>query len=1052
MRSRLKSPTVASLLAGGLACSVAQPCLADPSAPSSCQTPTNLIRNCDFEEVPYSSYYTQGVLSSEWVQLAAAPGADVYDADASDGVYGLQPSDWDDFTGVVAHEGNRWVAGWSMVPERFGQVLTEPLEPGRVYELSAFLHMAKRADLAHPGSYRLELATGLGLRNRVTLGEFDLNTDPNAWEARSLTFEAPSDANNRSVLIFTPIGTSEGGAYPGLDTLSMEACDECEAPPAAVPPPPPAEVTCNTLDNLLENCDFEQVPYAHYYASGAMPDHWQIFSGYADTFDADLDDGTYGLPPEYSGLFDQVNANAGVRWVAGRSDYGTRMGQVLTTPLEPGQKYSLSAFIHMATYSSLHNAGTYKVELATSSTLRNRLTLGQFDLASSPDTWEARSIAFEAPSDAAQRPLLILTPVGDAGAVYPGLDSLSLVECDECETGAAPEPPPPPAPVTCQTPDNLVRNCDFEITPYTNYRTQGALSTDWLELAPAPGADVYDDNAEDGIYGLLPEDWDNFPGVHAHAGVHWAAGWSIVPEQFGQSLTTPLIPGQKYELSAFLHMAKRFDIAHAGSYRIELATGNSLRNSVVVGEFDMNTIPDVWEARSIRFEAPSDADHRPLLVFTPIGTSEGAAYPGLDTVVLRTCESCETPPAAVPPPPPAEVTCQTEDNLLKNCDFETVPTPNWFSYGVAASDWTAYDTYAITLDADPDDGVYGLTPEYNGFFTGVNAHAGVRYAAGLAGYGSRFGQTLTEALEPGEKYELSAFVHQAISTGYAAPGTYQIGLATGNSLSNTVIVGQFDVINGSSAWEARSMAFEAPSDADNRPILVFIPVAPEGGYAYVALDSVELLPCESCQTPPPVQPPPGPAPVTCQTEDNLIRNCDFEEHPTPNFYAQGILPSEWLELVASPAADTYDTDPEDGIYGLRAEDYGNFTGVMAHAGKTFVASWSLIPERFGQELTQPLVAGQSYLFSGFVHLAKRSDLANPGTYQIGLATDDTANDLVNVGQLDMLSTPDVWEERVISFVAPADAANRTVLVFTPVGDNGNSTYPALDTLILSASE
>ena len=143
----------------------------------------NLIRNPSFETIP-ASEAGQGVLPSDWIQLGSFPGADTY---SNDGSYGLLPSDFGNFTGVTALDGIRWVAGWSIVPETFGQLLTNSLTPGLEYTLSAFLRQATRSDIANPGTYEIGLAADTSLSNLSVLGQFALTSNPDVWEARSFT-------------------------------------------------------------------------------------------------------------------------------------------------------------------------------------------------------------------------------------------------------------------------------------------------------------------------------------------------------------------------------------------------------------------------------------------------------------------------------------------------------------------------------------------------------------------------------------------------------------------------------------------------------------------------------------------------------------------------------------------------------------------------------------------------------------------------------------------------------------------------------------------------
>lgn len=188
----------------------------------------NLIRNPSFELVP-DTLTGQGILPSDWVQLAPFPGADTY---SDDGSYGLLPSVLGNFTGVTAFDGIRFVAGWSIVPESFGQLLSTALTPGTEYTISAYLRQAKRSDLDNPGTYEIGLAADLSLTGLTIVGQFDLTSGIDAWEATSLTFVAPTAASTLPLLVLRPIGTEAGTAYPGLDLISLTA-----VPVAAVPEP-----------------------------------------------------------------------------------------------------------------------------------------------------------------------------------------------------------------------------------------------------------------------------------------------------------------------------------------------------------------------------------------------------------------------------------------------------------------------------------------------------------------------------------------------------------------------------------------------------------------------------------------------------------------------------------------------------------------------------------------------------------------------------------------------------------------------------------------------
>ena len=172
---------------------------------------SELIRNGSFETVPDNSY-GQGYMPSEWQTISESP--DTYSVDGS---YGLWPSDYGDFIGATAHDGLRWVAGYSTAAEAFGQKLSAPLVQGQTYQLSAYLLQSVRWDLAHPGSYEVSLFDSTRTKE-FTLGEFDWSINQNVWEKRTLTFVAPANAD---FISFMPISGAEGSAYTGIDLVSL---------------------------------------------------------------------------------------------------------------------------------------------------------------------------------------------------------------------------------------------------------------------------------------------------------------------------------------------------------------------------------------------------------------------------------------------------------------------------------------------------------------------------------------------------------------------------------------------------------------------------------------------------------------------------------------------------------------------------------------------------------------------------------------------------------------------------------------------------------------
>jgi hypothetical protein len=184
---------------------------------------------------------------------------------------------------------------------------------------------------------------------------------------------------------------------------------------------------------------------------------------------------------------------------------------------------------------------------------------------------------------------------------------------------------------------------------------------------------------------------------------------------------------------------------------------------------------------------------------------------------------------------------------------------------------------------------------------------------------------------------------------------------------------------------------------------------------------------------------------------NLLRNGSFETTPcrTPCNQDQAYLPSEWLALSSTP--DTYSND---GSYGLAPDAWGNFVGVTAEDGIRWVAAWSADSEVFGQVLTAALVPGGSYSLSAYVRESARTDLVNPGTYQIELwdSTDSSSANKIVVGSLQPdINNPAAWELRTLAFNAPAQASTYRVLAFRVIKYAGPDVYPAIDYISLLAN-
>ena len=200
-----------------------------------------LITNGSFESVP-SSATGSGLIPTGWFHTnPASPAGSRADTFSNDGSYGLAPGAtiFDSFIGASAHDGIRWVAGVSasshsatnmtVAGEAFGTALTQTLIAGESYQLDAFLYRNTDVNIQSfdkPGGYQLFLSGTTNGTGAVLLGALGMVTT-NSWQARSLTFSAPSDAASRPYLIFVPywvsnpFGSGFANSYIGIDDVSL---------------------------------------------------------------------------------------------------------------------------------------------------------------------------------------------------------------------------------------------------------------------------------------------------------------------------------------------------------------------------------------------------------------------------------------------------------------------------------------------------------------------------------------------------------------------------------------------------------------------------------------------------------------------------------------------------------------------------------------------------------------------------------------------------------------------------------------------------------------
>ena len=176
---------------------------------------------------------------------------------------------------------------------------------------------------------------------------------------------------------------------------------------------------------------------------------------------------------------------------------------------------------------------------------------------------------------------------------------------------------------------------------------------------------------------------------------------------------------------------------------------------------------------------------------------------------------------------------------------------------------------------------------------------------------------------------------------------------------------------------------------------------------------------------------------------SFIINGSFESGALP-VLDQGYLPPPWV--TGPVGADTYSSDPSTG---LSPNTGGNFTGVTAYDGIRFVAGWStcdpaFCPERFGQQLVSPLVAGSTYNITGALHQALRPDLDFPGGYNVYVGTglnDPSPLFLVSTGAT---TNDTAWEPFSVNFIAPTGVELEVVSPIHPLCLGIGTAYPGLD--------
>ncbi len=134
--------------------------------------------------------------------------------------------------------------------------------------------------------------------------------------------------------------------------------------------------------------------------------------------------GTTGLIPTTSGVFTGATAPEGVRWAGGWSF--EEMGQLLSSPLNAGQQYLVSAMVRPG----FTQIGSFEFYIGTGPGSPVSL-LASFPMANS-GSWTFQNATFTAPSNSAANPWFIVkayttaSPVPGDDRVYMGIDDMFL--------------------------------------------------------------------------------------------------------------------------------------------------------------------------------------------------------------------------------------------------------------------------------------------------------------------------------------------------------------------------------------------------------------------------------------------------------------------------------------------------------------------------------------------------------------------------------------------------------------------------------------------------
>ncbi len=141
------------------------------------------------------------------------------------------PGSYGNFTGVVAQDGDQFVAGLGSTSQSgfISQLLSTPLTAGQRYSVSGYLHQAIRSDLDHPGTFAVYLSSGISdFSTNFKVGSFAPTvSSTEGWVYRVFEFDAPVNASAMPAIHFvSELAPNWNNSYVGLDNVKLESVPE----------------------------------------------------------------------------------------------------------------------------------------------------------------------------------------------------------------------------------------------------------------------------------------------------------------------------------------------------------------------------------------------------------------------------------------------------------------------------------------------------------------------------------------------------------------------------------------------------------------------------------------------------------------------------------------------------------------------------------------------------------------------------------------------------------------------------------------------------------